>query len=287
MDLTQQNDHRLPDGRNLAYATWGTSGPVIIHHHGTGSSRFEAAALARAAQDLPVRVIGVDRPGCGASTHDPNRDFRSLQDDVEHLANSLGIERFFVSGVSGGGAFTCGAAQSSRVIKAYPLNMPGDPGSEAWAQTPFGLRFLIWLMVRPIVFRRAARRAAVDPLARTAQSNMPEIDKKVLLEEISDIWVAAIKEGSRLGTDGIAHDTRIIRKPWRIDWDRIPTPIEIHQGKQDPFLPFPRALAKGQKGVSMIEFEGGHVAALGRAVMRGVAEDVLRLSGVPQQRSDA
>jgi len=283
MDLTQQHDHRLPDGRNLAYAMWGdASGPVIFHLHGTGSSRFEAAALARAAEDLPLHVIGVDRPGSGASTHDPKRDFRSFQADIEHLAQSLGIDRFFVSGVSGGAAFTCGLARSPRVIKAYPLNIPADPGSKAWRKTPFGLRFLIWLMIRPIVFRRASRRAAGNPLGRTRQSNMPDIDKKVLLEEIPDIWTAAIKEGSRLGTKGIERDTRVIRKSWGIDWDALPA-LEIRQGKLDPFLPFPRALAKVQSNVSLIEFDGGHVAALGRNVLRGVAEDVLR---VAQQRAD-
>ncbi len=278
MDLTQQYNHRLPDGRNLAYASWGdASGPTIIHLHGTGSSRFEAAALARAAEGLPIRIMGIDRPGCGASTHDPARDFGTFQADVENLASALGIYRFFVSGVSGGAAFTCGLARSPRVIKAYPLNMPADPGSKAWRLVPFGLRFLIWLTIRPIVFRRAASRAALNPLGRTAQSDMPEIDKKVLLEEIPDIWTAAIKEGSRLGTDGIARDTLVIRKSWGIKWNDLP-PFEIRQGKLDPFLPFPRALAKVEHRVTLIEFDGGHVAALGCAVLRGVAEDVLRVA---------
>jgi len=278
MDLTQQLTHRLPDGRCLTYAAWGDAGPVIFHHHGTGSSRFEAAALARAAEGLPLRVIGVDRPGYGGSTHDPRRDFHSLQADIEHLADALGIARFCVSGVSGGAAFACGAAQSPRAIKIYPLNMPVDVGSKAARLTPFSLRFLIWLMIRPIVFRRSSRRAARDPLARAAQPEMPEIDRNVLLEELPDVWTAAIKEGTRLGTDGVARDTVILRKSWGLDWDRLKSPIEVHQGKLDPFLPFPRALARIQKGVSLIEFEGGHVAALGRTVMRSVAEDALRVA---------
>lgn len=278
MDLTQQHEHRLPDGRTLAYASWGTSGPVIFHHHGTGSSRFEAAALARAASDLPLRVIGVDRPGCGASSHDPKRDFRSMHHDLEHLADSLGIERFFVSGVSGGAAFASTAALFPRTIKSYPLNISPDFGSKAGPYIPFGLRFTMWLMVRPIVWRNLARRARVDPLGRVATSKQPDIDKKVLLEEIPDIWLATVREGSRLGTKGIERDTVLLRKPWGLDWDALRAPLEIHQGKLDPFLPFPRALAPRQPNISLIEFEGGHTAALGRAVMRGIAEDMLRVS---------
>ncbi len=277
MDLTQQIDHRLPDGRNLAYAAWGPAGPTIFHHHGTGSSRFEAAALARAAEGLPLRVIGIDRPGCGASTQDPRRDFHSFQADVEHLADSLGIERYCASGVSGGAAFACGAALSPRAVKVYPLNMPPDLGSAAGRLIPFSLRFMIWLTIRPAVFRRAARRAALNPLGRTEQSNMPDIDKRVLLQEIPDIWTAAITEGTRLGTDGVARDTQLLRKSWGLDWNRMVAPVEVRQGLLDPFLPFPRALAKIQPGVSLIEFEGGHVAALGRSVLRGVAEAAAQL----------
>jgi pimeloyl-ACP methyl ester carboxylesterase len=277
MDLTQQREHRLPDGRTLTYAEWGEGPAAIFHHHGTGSSRFEAAALARAAEGLGLRVIGIDRPGYGGSTHDPKRDFRSFQADLEHLAGSLGIARYCVSGVSGGAAFACGAGASARAIKIYPLNMPPDPGSAAGRRIPFSLRFLMWLMIRPSVFRRTARRAAADPLARISASNMPLIDKAVLRDEIPDIWTAAIKEGTRCGTDGVARDTVLLRKGWDVDWRAMAAPIEVRQGERDPFLPFPRELVKIQPGISLIEFEGGHVAALGRTVLRAVAEDAVRV----------
>jgi pimeloyl-ACP methyl ester carboxylesterase len=277
MDLTQQREHRLPGGRTLTYAEWGEGPAAIFHHHGTGSSRFEAAALARAAEGLGLRVIGIDRPGYGGSTHDPKRDFRSFQADLEHLAGSLGIARYCVSGVSGGAAFACGAAASARAIKIYPLNMPPDPGSAAGRRIPFSLRFLMWLMIRPSVFRRTARRAAADPLARVSASNMPDIDKAVLRDEIPDIWTAAIREGTRRGTDGVARDTVLLRKGWDVDWHAMAAPVEVRQGKRDPFLPFPRELVKIQPGVSLIEFEGGHVAALGHTVLRAVAEDAVRV----------
>ncbi|MBV9570139.1 MAG: alpha/beta hydrolase, partial [Alphaproteobacteria bacterium] len=262
--------------RTLAYASWGSGERVLIHYHGTSSSRFEAAAVARVAEDLPLRIIGVDRPGCGGSSHDPKRDFRSFQADVENLADHLGIQRYAVSGVSGGAAFACQAALSPRTIKVYPLNAPPDLGSKAGPLLPFSLRFLIWLMIRPSIFRRTAPRAAADPLSRARRSDMPEIDSKVLLEEIPDIWTAAIKEGTRPGTDGVARDTVLLRQPWRLDWNNLQAPIEFHAGKLDPFLPFPRALVNVQSGVSLVEFEGGHIAALGLSALRSVVEDVLK-----------
>jgi len=270
----QLREHRLPDGRVLAYAAWGSSGPVIIHHHGTGSSRLEAAALARAAAGASIRVLGVDRPGCGGSTPDPHRDFHSVQADVEHLADALGIDRFCVSGLSGGAAFACAAALSPRTLKAYPLNMSVDFSAAAARRTPLMLRFLVWLMVRPATVANAARKAAADPLGRLSRS-MPHIDRMVLTNEVPDIWAATVREGSRLGVAGVERDAALLRRPWGIDWDRLRAPIEIRQGRQDPFVSFPRALAAQQPGVSLIEFDGGHHAALGRAVLETVVEDVV------------
>jgi hypothetical protein len=72
VDLTQQVEHHLPDGRVFSYAKWGSDGLVLFHHHGTGSSRFEAAAIYRAAGDMSVRVIGVDRPVAALRPTIPN-----------------------------------------------------------------------------------------------------------------------------------------------------------------------------------------------------------------------
>jgi hypothetical protein len=87
---------------------------------------------------------------------------------------------------------------------------------------------------------------------------------------------ATVKEGSRFGTDGIARDAMILRRAWNLDRDKIVAPMEIRQGREDPLIGFPRALVKTNASPSLVEFDGGHTAALGKTVLRGVVEDMHR-----------
>jgi pimeloyl-ACP methyl ester carboxylesterase len=50
-----------------------------------------------------ARVITYDRPGYGGSDRDPGRRVVSCVGDVASIADALGIERFAVTGGSGGG----------------------------------------------------------------------------------------------------------------------------------------------------------------------------------------
>jgi len=79
----------LPDGRSLAYAEFGDPDgrPVLFFHATPG-----------------VRLIAPDRPGVGRSTPQPHRRLLDWPDDVRHLADALGLERFAVVGFSNGGA---------------------------------------------------------------------------------------------------------------------------------------------------------------------------------------
>jgi pimeloyl-ACP methyl ester carboxylesterase len=54
---------------------------------------------------LGVRHIQLDRPGFGLSDFQPGRTVLDWPDDVAHVADLLGIERFAVIGVSGRGPY--------------------------------------------------------------------------------------------------------------------------------------------------------------------------------------
>ena len=104
---------QLPDGRQLTYTEHGPKGGVpLIYNHGFTSSRREYEALAPLveAAGLGVRVIAVDRPGIGGSTFDPDRTIGGWAEDVAFLVDHLGIGRFSVMGVSGGGPYALSVA---------------------------------------------------------------------------------------------------------------------------------------------------------------------------------
>jgi pimeloyl-ACP methyl ester carboxylesterase len=62
------------------------------------------------AESSGVQLIGLDRPGIGRS--DAKAGYRLLDwpDDVVEVADGLGIERFAVEGLSGGGPYALACA---------------------------------------------------------------------------------------------------------------------------------------------------------------------------------
>src|SRR5579883_849134 len=102
---------RLRDGRSVGIAAVGQNdGFPIFHCHGSGSSRLEVKLFATQAAEVGVRLIGLDRPGIGRS--DPKPGYRLLDwpDDVEEVADYLGIERFALEGLSAGGPYALACA---------------------------------------------------------------------------------------------------------------------------------------------------------------------------------
>jgi pimeloyl-ACP methyl ester carboxylesterase len=104
-------------GRTLAYCEWGnpTGFPVMLMHGGPGSRLLCPDEDATAAAE--VRLLTVDRPGYGGSDRRPDPTPLGWADDVQALADRLGLERFAVVGFSAGGgyALACAARMPERI----------------------------------------------------------------------------------------------------------------------------------------------------------------------------
>jgi len=89
------------DGRTLTIAEWGDpDGFPVFLLHGTPGSRFVGQANASAYASVGARVITYDRPGYGGSNRFRGRQVVDCVADVSAIADSLGIERFAVTGGS-------------------------------------------------------------------------------------------------------------------------------------------------------------------------------------------
>lgn len=111
----------LPDHRTLGYAEYGDpNGRPLLYFHGFPSSRLEAYALDSMALQRNIRLLALDRPGFGLSTHDPHRHINDWPTDVQAFASRLGLSRFAVLGVSGGGpyALACARQLPSEMLSA-------------------------------------------------------------------------------------------------------------------------------------------------------------------------
>jgi pimeloyl-ACP methyl ester carboxylesterase len=103
----------LSDGRGLGYAEFGDpTGPVVLWFHGTLGVRRQFPVLGRrAAENLGLRVIIVERPGTGLSDSYRYSAVTDWVADMAQVADALDAERLSVVGLSGGGAYAlaCGA----------------------------------------------------------------------------------------------------------------------------------------------------------------------------------
>jgi pimeloyl-ACP methyl ester carboxylesterase len=84
--MRQENQNhlfRLPDGRTLGYAEYGSpQGSAVLHFHSAGSSRLEHPGRDDDPPTPAVRLVVVDRPGHGLSSFQKRRTFLDWASDV-------------------------------------------------------------------------------------------------------------------------------------------------------------------------------------------------------------
>ena len=113
------------DDRQIGFAEFGDpQGRAVFWLHGTPGARRQIPMEARVyAEQRQIRLIGLDRPGIGSSTPYQYDTVFAFADDLRAIADTLGIDKFEVIGLSGGGPYTlaCAAAMPDRVVAAGVL----------------------------------------------------------------------------------------------------------------------------------------------------------------------
>lgn len=123
----------LTSGRRLSYDIYGDpNGTPVVYCHGLSDSRVVRNSDEALTQSLGVKIIAVDQPGVGGSTAQRGRTLKNWSEDIEELADFLKLEKFAVSGHSGGGphAFALAAFLGERVTHGVlaapmgPMDLP-------------------------------------------------------------------------------------------------------------------------------------------------------------------
>ena len=258
----------LADGRVLAYAEYGKpQGWPVFHHHGTPGSRLQGRALHGAAERAGLRLICADRPGFGRSDFQPGRRFVDWPADLVQLADALGIGRFGVSGLSGGGphALAAAAAVPERVI-GVALVSSAPPIDARIARTPRLLRpalraGVVWfrLTVRPGTALAAFWIARLPAwlLPRTVDPDV--LGRAPMRSLVRDEILEAFRHGSR----GVAHEFSMHTRPWGIRLGSIETRVSLWHGERDRIVDVrdARALATALPNCTATFIpDGGHLA---------------------------
>jgi pimeloyl-ACP methyl ester carboxylesterase len=281
----------LADGRTLAWAEYGKAdGAPLIFFHGLPSSRLFAGTLAADAEGLGLRIIAPDRPGFGGSTPAPGRTFVSWADDVRALADHLGLNHFYVAGISGGGPYALVVAHQLRGhVRAAGVISGGGDMSEPGALDGMhdqnrmlfelarsgGAAAIVEAMAPMVEMMKSAPDAALD----ASLDALPDADKEILQRrpDIKDAMRDDAMEAIRQGVAGTADEVALFVQPWGFDVREITVPVVIWHGDDDRNAPLAHAQALADKipNAELIVWTGmGHLTSIerGRDVLSHLVE---------------
>jgi pimeloyl-ACP methyl ester carboxylesterase len=238
----------LRDGRRLAYCEHGDrAGHPTLFCHGFPGSGAQAALAAPAASEAGVRLIAPDRPGSGASDRRPQRRLLEWPADVAQLADRLGLARFAIVGVSGGGpyALACAHAMPERIDAVAVVSGIAPLDDEAllermrWSdrlvlRTARRTPRLVRGLLQPAIVLRAFPDAAFRLLA--VQLGAP--DREVLRRDaVRRLLARALAESLRQGVGGTVDDLLVLARPWGFRLQDVAPCVHLWHGGRDRVVP--------------------------------------------------
>jgi pimeloyl-ACP methyl ester carboxylesterase len=243
---------RLADGRILSYLDEGddTATPIFFCH-GSPGSRLAAIDLVASAVERGARLIAPDRPGLGRSDLEVGRSMAGWASDVAEMANALGLARFRMLGVSGGGPFALATAWSlpERVERVALLSSPGSfdiPGAMDGMARP---QRVMWALARwqppllGLMLQRQFAPAQKDPERFTERliKSTHGPDRTLLegldVDERRRFITTPLIEALHQGASGAVEDMRLLRAPWGFGVQDIRVPVHLWHGEEDTVIP--------------------------------------------------
>jgi pimeloyl-ACP methyl ester carboxylesterase len=264
------------DGRVIRVAELGDpDGAPVVFHHGWPGCRLLPPSFDEAARERRVRLISYDRAGYGGSSPKPGRRIADAAADTATVADALGVARFTVWGVSGGGphALACGALLRERVTAVAavsgfaPADTPGLVFTEGMGE-PSRAEFPLAAQGRE-VYEPFVREAVAGWLATPPERVDERLDglltgpdPELLAGPLARYLHESATEALRAGIDGWLDDGLATVAPWGFDPAHVTVPLLLLQGAHDLMVPpaHARALAGMiPRATLMLEPDDGHL----------------------------
>ena len=253
--------------------------------HGTPGSRLSRHPDETVYRRAGVRAITYDRPGYGASTRHPGRSVADGAGDVAAIADALGLERFAVTGGSGGAphALACGALLAGRVTRCASVVGPAPFGPGGLAPDAFfegmvegNIKELGWAIEGEHVLRPELEREAPELMASLeSDSDTPlggdyalsPADLAVMRDvSVRSMLAVSVREAIGRTVDGAVDDDLAFARPWGFDVAAITVPVAVWYGPDDTLVPAGHGewLASTIPGAEVVVLDGGHFAVYDR-----------------------
>ncbi len=262
----------LPGGRALGYAEYGDpDGDVVLWFHGTPGARKQIPPdINEVATARRYRVIGVERPGTGFSTPFTYERVLDWATDVEAFTDALGIDRFAVAGLSGGGPYvlavchalgdrvTAGAVLGGLGPTRGPETAPGytrllplwNPILAA-ARVPLGE--ILTCLIRPV---RSFGSTGFDLYTHVA----PKSDREVMRRpEMKAMFLYDLLEAAEGGVRAPFSDLVVFGREWGFSLYDIDVPVRFYSGDADGIVPHSHGRFQAERvpGADLVVTEGG------------------------------
>ncbi len=230
-------------------------------------------------------MITYDRAGYGASTRHPGRLVADAAHDVGTIADALDLERFAVTGGSGGAphALACAALMPDRVTSCASVVGPAPLGPGGLSREQFfegmvegNIREFGWALEGEETLRPELERDAPELIASLdsdsesplgADYGLSPADLEVMRNgEIRAMLAASVREGIGRTVDGVVDDDLAFSRPWGFDVGSITVPVAVWYGPHDTLVPTGHGewLARTIPGAAVMVLDGGHFAVYER-----------------------
>ena len=244
----------LRSRRRLGVAEFGDpDGVPVLAFHGAPASRLMFDVADATARRCGLRLIAFDRPGYGLSPLDYGASLQSRTEMFAELPDALGLDRFALLGISGGGPYAVAlAARLGQRVTALGLVSPLGPVADVADRSlpnrvPMSAAhraFFLDLPRHPWVLRANAQvavrsfRAAPKFFASMFTHLTADTDRSILARpEVMDSMIAMTLEATRYGVAGGVADLEIYGEPWHVDYDAITASARVWQGTADTIVP--------------------------------------------------
>ncbi len=240
----------LDDQRTLGYAEFGApDGDPVLWFHGTPGARQQLPPdTHREAAARNLRIIGIDRPGTGNSSPYLYDVLIELAVDIERFADQLGLAKFAVVGLSGGGPYVLACAHQLPARIPVGCVLGGLGPTRGHEVAPGYTRLLplaepvLAVLREPLADLLNAAMKSLKPVASPGYELYarfgPRTDRPLLRRpEMKAMFINDLLTAMEGGLRAPVYDVVLFARPWGFLLKNIKVPIHFFQGDADLIVP--------------------------------------------------
>lgn len=238
----------MPKGRRIAYRDYGNRDgqPVLMLRSSLASSLIRPQEL-EAVKKYGIRLVVVERPGCGQSTPDPDMTYASFACDMERLMDALNLKRVALTANSSSVPLALSTAlrlgdRIKRIALTTARFEPPPPrkGRPGMVNYFFSnLRRHPWLLDSTLAILRAKMsrpfmRSLVFHFFERSPADFAVLERDAALVEcLIDETMDAIG----WSVEGLVHESQLMLRETPVDFSGVSVPVSLWHGEADDIIP--------------------------------------------------